>query len=154
LVSYLDSLAIGETITYSSIYGAALAVMPNLSQPEFSIKSVTLGLTATGLFTVVPGTSPGTGYAVGNILTVAGGTGGTVTVSGVNGSGGVTGIQPQVTSSGSGYAIATNSSVTGGSGTGANVNITAVQPVGTTDLTLLFYQAAQGVLANVVVAAI
>lgn len=154
LVAYLNSLAIGEEVVYSSLYIAAGSVMPNDSQPEFSIKAVTLNTTATGLFTVVPGTSAGTSYAVNDVLTVAGGAGGTVTVTSVNGSGVITGINPQVTSAGAGYAVASAISVSGGSGTGGYVNITAVQPAGTSDLSLLFYQAAQGVLANVVVAAV
>jgi hypothetical protein len=46
LVAYLNSLQIGEEITQSGLYGAALSVMPNLSQPWFSIRALTLGLTA------------------------------------------------------------------------------------------------------------
>ena len=151
LVNYLDSLAIGEEITYSALYGAALSVMPNLAQPEFSIKSITLDTTAGGLFTVVPD-APGIGYAINDVLTVAGGTSGTVTVSSVNGTGGITGIYPRVTTAGSGYAVATGVAVSGGGA--ATVSITAVQPTAVSDLTLLFYQAAQGVTANVVVAAV
>lgn len=44
LNAYLASLEIGEEVTQSALYGAALAVMPNLSQPIFSIKAVFLGL--------------------------------------------------------------------------------------------------------------
>jgi hypothetical protein len=153
LVNYLSSLAIGEGITYSALYGAALAVTPNLSQPEFSIKSVTLGTTATGLFTVIPDAA-GSGYHVGDVLAVAGGTSGTVTVSSINGTGGITGIQPQATTAGTGYALATGAAVTGGYGSSATVSITAVQPTAVSDLTLLFYQAAQGVVANITVAAV
>jgi hypothetical protein len=43
---------------------------------------------------------------------------------------------------------------TGGTGSNAHVNITAVQPAGTSDLSLLFYEAAQGLTYNVVVAAV
>jgi hypothetical protein len=155
LVAYLNSLAIGEEVVYSSLYGAAIDVMPNQSQPEFSIKAVTLDIAATSLFTVVPGTVAGTGYSIGDILTLAGGTGGTVTVSSVDGSGAVTGIYPQVTTLGSGYAVAAGVTTTGGGGAGsAQVDITAVQPAAVTDLSLLFYQAAQGVSANVIVAAV
>ena len=154
IVTYLNSLAIGEGVIYSSVYGAALSVIGNPSQPTFSVKGMTLGTTATGLFTVVPGSTIGTGYAVNNVLTVAGGTGGTVTVTSVNGSGGITGIAPQVTTEGSGYAVASAVATTGGGGTNAHVNVTAVQPVAVVDLTLLFYDAAQGVSANVVVAAV
>jgi uncharacterized phage protein gp47/JayE len=154
LVTYLSSLSIGEEVTYSALYGAALAVTPNLSQPEFSIKGLTLGTIANGLFTVVPGSAIGAGYLVNDTLTVAGGTGGTVTVASVNGSGGITGINPQVVAPGTGYALATGSSVTGGSGSAAIVNVTAVQPTAAVDLALLFYQAVQGLAANVVVSAV
>lgn len=40
LVAYLNSLQIGESLTISALYGAALAVMPNLSQPQFSITAL------------------------------------------------------------------------------------------------------------------
>ena len=154
LVAYLNSLAIGEEVVYSSLFGAAIRTMPNPSQPEFSIKALTLNTTADGLFTVVPGSAPGTGYVVNDVLTVTGGTGGTVTVSSVSGGGAITGIKPQVTTPGTGYAVASAVAVSGGTGTGGHVNITAVQPAGTTDLSLLFYEAAKGLSSNVVVAAI
>jgi len=155
IVAYLNSLAIGEEVVHSSLYGAALSVMPNPSQPEFSIKAVTLGTAATGLFTVVPGTVIGAGYAVNDVLTLAGGAGGTVTVSSVDGLGGITGIYPQVTTPGSGFAVASGVATTGGGGSGsAQVNIVAVQPITAVDLALLFYEAAQGVPANIQVAAV
>jgi uncharacterized phage protein gp47/JayE len=156
IVAYLDGLAIGEAVVYSSLYGAAISVMPNPSQPEFSIKSLTLGTTATGLFTVVPGSSAGTGYAVNDVLTVVqpGASGGTVTVTSVDVGGAITGIDQQVTAFGVGYSVASGLATTGGTGSGATVNVTAVQPVATSDLALLFYDAAQGVAANVVVASI
>jgi uncharacterized phage protein gp47/JayE len=43
IVAYLNTLGIGEEVTQSALYGAALSVMPNLSQPIFSIRSLTLG---------------------------------------------------------------------------------------------------------------
>jgi uncharacterized phage protein gp47/JayE len=43
LVSYLNSLQIGELVTQSALYGAALAVMPDLTNPQFSIYGLTLG---------------------------------------------------------------------------------------------------------------
>ena len=155
LVNYLNSLAIGEEVTYSALWSVALSVTPNISQPEFSIKGVTLGTTAGGLFTVVPGATPGTSYTVNDVLTLAGGTSGTVTVTSVDGStGAITGIAPKVTTPGTGYALAAGVVVSGGTGSNGHVNITAVQPVTVADLTLLFYNAAQGVSAHVVVAAV
>ncbi len=155
LVSYLNSLSIGEAITYSVLYGVVLDTMPSLSQPLFSVKSLTLGLTATGLFTVVPGSSAGTGYVVGDVLTVvqSGASGGTVTVTSVSG-GAVTEFAAQATSFGTGYGVASGLATTGGTGSGATVNVTATQPIDSSDLSLLFYQAAQGITAQVVVASI
>lgn len=43
IVNYLNSLAIGEEVTQSALYGAALTVISNLSQPSFSIRALTLG---------------------------------------------------------------------------------------------------------------
>ncbi len=48
IVNYLNSLQIGEELTISALYGAALAVMPNLSQPQFSITSLGAGTTSGG----------------------------------------------------------------------------------------------------------
>ncbi|HLH04939.1 MAG TPA: baseplate J/gp47 family protein [Bryobacteraceae bacterium] len=43
VANYLNSLQIGESITISALYGAALSVMPNLSLPMFSIKGLFAG---------------------------------------------------------------------------------------------------------------
>lgn len=43
IANYLNSLQIGEELTISALYGAALSVMPNLSQPQFSITSLQAG---------------------------------------------------------------------------------------------------------------
>jgi hypothetical protein len=152
---YLDSLAIGAAVDYSAVYGTIMAVNPSLVNPIFKLVTLTLGLSAIGLFTVVPGTAAGTGYVVGDVLTVvqAGGSGGTVTVTTVA-AGVITGINPQVTTPGTGYAVGSALATTGGHGTGATVNVTAVQPAGLVDLTLAFTDAALGTTANVVVAGV
>ncbi len=46
LVAYLDGLGIGEEVTQSALYAAAMSVIPNLSQPIFSIRALTLGTSA------------------------------------------------------------------------------------------------------------
>jgi uncharacterized phage protein gp47/JayE len=46
IVLYLQSLQIGEEVTFSAMYGVALSVMPNLAAPQFSVKSVFLGTSA------------------------------------------------------------------------------------------------------------
>ena len=43
IMNYLNSLQIGEAVTQSALYGAALLVMPNLYLPLFSIRALTLG---------------------------------------------------------------------------------------------------------------
>lgn len=63
--------------------------------------------------------SGGTGYSVSNVLTLSGGTGGTVTVTSVS-AGVVTGIE--ITTSGSGYSLGV-STTTGGGGTGCTIYV-------------------------------
>lgn len=69
-------------------------------------------------------TAGGSGYTVGDILTITtGGTGGTVTVTSVTG-GVVTGVT--LTTVGSGYTTGTGKATSGGTGTGATINITNI----------------------------
>jgi len=51
LVTYLNSLQIGETLTISALYGAALSVLDDLSSPTFSIRAVTAGIASGSLST-------------------------------------------------------------------------------------------------------
>jgi uncharacterized phage protein gp47/JayE len=43
VANYLNGLQIGEEVTQSALYGAALSAMPSLLQPDFSIRSLQLG---------------------------------------------------------------------------------------------------------------
>lgn len=43
VMDYLNSLDIGESLTLSALWGAALSAMPNLRAPAFSITSLTAG---------------------------------------------------------------------------------------------------------------
>lgn len=52
IVTYLNSLQIGETVTYSSISAIAQSVMPSLLLPQFSITSYAIGLASTPTGTV------------------------------------------------------------------------------------------------------
>lgn len=82
----------------------------------------------TALQTVAVGASGGTGYVIGDILTVvqSGASFGLVKVTTIGGSGAVTGIATIQGSQGTGYAVASNLATTGGTGTGAEVTITVV----------------------------
>jgi hypothetical protein len=68
----------------------------------------------------------GTGYTAGDVLTIAGGTGGTVRVLTVGGSGEVTSIV--IANPGTGYSAATGAATTGGSGSACTIT-TTIAPV-------------------------
>ena len=68
----------------------------------------------------------GSGYTANDILTIAGGTGGTVRVLTVDGSGAVTSIE--ITNPGTGYSAATGAATTGGTGTLCTIT-TTIGPV-------------------------
>jgi uncharacterized phage protein gp47/JayE len=44
VAAYLNSLSIGDNLTLSALWGAALTAMPDLTRPLFSITSVTAGM--------------------------------------------------------------------------------------------------------------
>jgi hypothetical protein len=70
-------------------------------------------------------TAPGLAYLVGDILTVDGGSGGTLTVESVDGSGGV--IAVSLHTAGTGYGVAAGIGTTGGTGDGTcTIEITAL----------------------------
>lgn len=46
IATYLNSLQIGQTVVLSELYGAALSVRPSAINPQFSIRSLTLGASA------------------------------------------------------------------------------------------------------------
>ena len=66
----------------------------------------------------------GTGYVIGDVLTIPGGTGGTATVGNIGGGGAITVLNIQYP--GYGYSVATNVPLGGGSGTSATANITII----------------------------
>jgi hypothetical protein len=78
----------------------------------------------TGLQTIgVTSGNAGTGYVVGDIVTIASG-GGTAKVTTIGGSGTVTGLS--IVAQGSGYSIGTANATTGGSGSALEVDITLI----------------------------
>lgn len=52
VTNYLNSLQIGESLTISALYGAAVSVMPNLSLPQFSVQALTAGTAPSPVGTV------------------------------------------------------------------------------------------------------
>lgn len=82
----------------------------------------------TAINAVAVGSSAGTGYVVGDILTVsaAGASGGLVRVTTIGVAGVVTGIALVSGSQGTGYTVSSGASTTGGTGTGCQINITAI----------------------------
>lgn len=48
VVNYLNALQIGESLTISGLYAAAMAVMPDITQPQFSITGLVAGTTLGG----------------------------------------------------------------------------------------------------------
>ena len=81
----------------------------------------------TAMETVQPhAANEGTNYQVGDVLTVVqvGGSGGTVKVTTVGGSGQVTAVQ--IVTKGTGYAVANGLTTTGGHGTGAEIDILTI----------------------------
>lgn len=155
VVDYENSLQIGQSAILSEYYGAALTARPNPDQPLFSIRGLWIGTTISSILTATVGASGGTGYVVGNVLTVVqgGASSGQVTVTTIGVSGVVTGISV-LPPSGIGYTIATNLATTGGAGTGCQVNVTAVAPNTTADIAIAFNEVALGLLVNTSVAII
>jgi YVTN family beta-propeller protein len=100
------------------------------SNPTFVLPVTTSSATG-GIISAVPNPQqPGTGYGVGDQLTVvqSGASGGVVQVTSVGTSGQVTSVA--VISQGSGYQVANALATTGGKGSGAQMDITAVGGVG------------------------
>lgn len=79
----------------------------------------------TSIAAIAVGASGGTGYSVGDLLTVVegGASAGIVKVDTVSG-GVVTGVE--IVQDGTGYTVSNNNATTGGTGTGCQINITAI----------------------------
>lgn len=125
VLAYLNSLGIGESVIYSSLWGAALQAITNPSQPLFSIKSVTSGyqvVQTTGNTTSTSASVPVTSTAsiAASQVVVGNGIPNNTTVSSVGNAAAIT-----IHAAGAGYTTATGLPTTGGSGTGLTVNITA-----------------------------
>ncbi len=111
-------------LTTDPEYLAAEVYFGQTPKPTF-LKIGRQNLTAIATETI---STAGTGYAVGDIITVvqSGASGGTLRVTTVGTGGAVTGLQKIQGAQGSGYSVASALHTTGGSGTGLEVNITAI----------------------------
>lgn len=127
-VNYASSsptaFAVGATERTTSLYSALAVGDTTLRFNQFAVAgSATANMELT---TAIPSVA-GTGYAVGNVLSVAGGTKtttATLIVSSIDGSGGITGVTIDVAGVYSAIPTVTNNNnnaVTGGAGTGARI---------------------------------
>jgi hypothetical protein len=103
-------------------YLAAQAVFAQSPAPSY----VWLGLQDTTAVSTLVIDAPGTGYVVGDVLTIASGPahGGTAQVTAIGTGGDITALS--VDAQGTGYTAAAGLLTTGGTGTGATVTITAI----------------------------
>lgn len=101
----------------------------------------------TGTLTAVTPNNAGTGYEEDDVLTVAGGTGGTVNVDSVDMDGAITGLS--ILTAGSGYVEDTGVALSGGAGSGATGDIlaTSTPNSGDHEVGLLIHTAAGTVLS-------
>lgn len=137
IVNYLNSLAIGEEVVWSELFAAALTARTNPDQPTFSIRTLTSGAetaqttanTTLGLNTIVVASA--VDIVIGN--TIVDQTNQAVFPSGTT----VTNI--------AGTTI-TLSNPSSANGTGDTVGFFSM---GTSDITLLFHDAAEGLIPNV-----
>jgi hypothetical protein len=125
-VAAFDSPAAMLTFGYSETnpaYLAALAAFAVANPPA----SFYAGLQdTTAVSTVTLGGAAGTGYVVGDILTIVQGqaSGATVRVTTIGAEGAITAVT--LLTQGTGYTAASNLATTGGTGTGAEIDITAI----------------------------
>jgi len=145
--SFNQALIVGPSTIIPSterlrLYTSLTAIGQDFSStgPEFLAASLYFGQTPkpnflwmgrqdlTAIATAAVNTAAGTGYHVGDIVTVVqtGASGGKLRVSSVGAGGAVTGLAIIEGSQGTGYSIATGLNTTGGTGTSLEVNITAI----------------------------
>jgi hypothetical protein len=86
------------------------------------------GVRNTGGITAVAVNAAGSGYRIGDVITVSGGTNGKVFVETINATGGV--LTVSLMRPGSGYSVTTGAATTSGTGTGLTINISTVGVVG------------------------
>jgi|GEM_PF-2034125 len=129
----------GASTVNIAVDGELISRRATISLPNASVLSflkIDFGADVQGIYAVVAVAASGSGYALGDVLTVSGGTGAAMqlVVCGIDGSGGVTRVY--VKSDGAYTVVPGNgAAVTGGAGTGATFNVTAGSPARSTHTT-------------------
>ncbi len=116
-----NNTAAGTPTHWMSLTGSSIRIWPTPSAAALGI---------IGVLSPTP-TAAGTGYVVGDVLTIStGGTGATATVTSItSGTGAVTGVE--LTTRGSGYTAGTAKATTGGTGTNCTLAITSLATLNT-----------------------
>lgn len=124
------SLTGGNSATTATLVsghaGTGYTTAPSIPTTGGSGTGLTVDITAGGIDTAKPTSGAGgTGYLVNDVVGVANGVGGQLTVLAVDASGVVLSLGVKSGKQGSGYTTGSNTSTTGGTGTGLLVDITA-----------------------------
>jgi|GEM_PF-6798731 len=124
--------ASGSTSSATDKNGGTLTLQSGTStgsgNSQFAIQTATPA--STGIVTTVTLNAGGTGYTLGDVLTLTGGgNNGTITVDSVDGSGVI--LTFTLTSGGTSYALSNAYPTTGGTGTGAKFNVRVISGTGT-----------------------
>jgi hypothetical protein len=123
----------GATVTAENKRGGDLVLKGGQNRGVAAggdIQFLTSRSSLVGVLTAVTIINGGGGYQVGDVLTVSGGTGGTVTVAGVNTSIGNPITSITLTTAGTGYTHGSTVTLTGGSGSGATALLSTKNSTG------------------------
>jgi hypothetical protein len=116
--------------TQGEDFDAGICANASVSYPNWDVPLALTSATrlAAGVTAISSApTAGGTGYTIGDVLTIAApGTGATVRVTSIAPGGVVTGLELVHTGTATGYTVATGKATTGGTGTGCTVGVTAV----------------------------
>lgn len=127
LLETINTWTEGNTWSNTSTFNNTVTITGNTRLYRNStLAAIFNKASGTGRVISITGNAVGSGYVVGDVLTISGGggTGATVYVASINGSGGVT--SGSLVANGADYAVTTGAATTGGTGTGATFNITSV----------------------------
>lgn len=115
-----------QSTTYVHRLRKGIPILPSGSSAAIGTDNIALvqGTANVGALARVSIFNGGSGYVVGEVITISGGTNGKILVDNIDGNGKVTKLS--LLRSGSGYSASSNVSTTGGSGTGLKINIVEV----------------------------